>query len=116
MIAKVKPVAIKQSDGNPVPVEVLAESIVAISAGVKKLRAGPLNERCLLLLIQNACPLPGKSGFGRTPVSQKDVKAVLDGMAHGLNLARISEPDTGVLELIVAALNAYEMPTTKDKP
>lgn len=64
-------VIVKQTEQNPVPVEVLAEAIVSISAGIKKLRAGPLNERCLLLLIQNAAPFT---------INQKQVRTVLDGI------------------------------------
>lgn len=62
---------VKQTD-NAVPVEVLAQSIVSISAGIKKLLAGPINERGLCLLIQHAAP---------TTLSQKEIKSVLKGIA-----------------------------------
>lgn len=77
---KTKEIIVKQNEENPVPVEIMAEAIIAISQGVKKLRAGPLNERALLLLITNAAPMAGKSLYSRTPVSQKHVKAVLAGI------------------------------------
>jgi len=67
-----------QNQENPMPVEVLAESISSIAQGVKKLLAGPLNERALILLIQNACPTVGK--FPPRAVTQKEVKSVLDGI------------------------------------
>lgn len=67
-----KDVIVKQVEGAEVPAEVLASSIVAISEGVKKLRAGRLNDKALVLLIQNAAP-------GNVPKS--DILAVLDGMA-----------------------------------
>lgn len=52
-------------------VEVLASSIKIIAEGVKKLRAGALNEKCILLLIEHAC----------TPkVGKKQIKAVLDAL------------------------------------
>lgn len=60
------------------PVEVLAESISSIAQGVKKLLAGPLNERALVLLIQNACPQVGK--YPPHAITQKEVKAVLEGL------------------------------------
>lgn len=69
-----------QSSQNDVPTEILADSIVAIAEGIRKLRAGRLNERALLLLIQHAAPAP--SSFRTKPVSQKDVRAVLDGIEN----------------------------------
>lgn len=68
----------KQDEEKPVPVEVLAESIKAISDGVKKLLAGPLNERALVLLIQHAAPAIGK--YGSTKVGMTEIKAVIEGM------------------------------------
>lgn len=68
----------KQDEERPVPIEVLAESIKAISDGVKKLRAGPLNERALVLLIQHAAPNIGKWGTNR--IGMTEIKAVLEGM------------------------------------
>lgn len=64
-----------------VPTEVLAESIVAISDGVKRLRSGKLKESALLLLIQHAAPSP-KRGRYRTgqPIPIRTIKAVLEGM------------------------------------
>ena len=73
-------VVVKQNEEKPVPVEVLAEAILSISEGVKKLRAGPLNERALLLLIQNAAPAMKSGRYHRTPVTTKMVNAVLQGM------------------------------------
>lgn len=74
---KVKVVQLDEQ--KPVPIQVIADSIVAISDGVKKLRSGPLNERALLLLIQHAAPTVG--GRGRyTAIGVKEIKAVLDGM------------------------------------
>ena len=71
-------IVVKQDAEKPVPIEVTAESIKAISDGIKKLRAGKLNERALLLLIVQACPVP--KGWPRRPVTTKQVKAVLEGM------------------------------------
>ena len=56
-----------------VPIEVMATAIVEIAAGVKKLRAGPLKEKALVLLIQNAIPAKNRP-------SAKQITAVLDGV------------------------------------
>lgn len=72
-----KEVIVKQDEQKPIPVEVLAASIKAISDGITKLRAGPLNERALVLLIVNAAP---NIGYGKN-VTAKHVRAVLDGIS-----------------------------------
>jgi hypothetical protein len=73
-------IAIKQDEKEPVPVEVLATSIRAISGGIKKLRSGPLGERALLLLISENCQM--KKARSRYPtkhkVSPAVIKSVLD--------------------------------------
>ena len=73
------PPTIKPSD--EVPTEILADSIVAIADGVRRLRAGRLNDKALYLLIQNAAPMR-KGGRGRAParLATKDIRAVLDGI------------------------------------
>jgi hypothetical protein len=43
-------------EGAGVSTEILASAIVNIADGVKKLRDGPLNDRALFVLIQDACP------------------------------------------------------------
>ncbi len=63
---------VKQNEQNPVTVEVLAESIVSISSGIKKLLDGPINERGLMLLIQHAAP---------TTLAIREIKSVLRGIA-----------------------------------
>lgn len=69
-----KPI-VKQTPEKEVPVEVLAESIVAISQGIRKLRSGRLTDRALLLLIQDAAP-----SISHKPISQREIKAVLEGI------------------------------------
>lgn len=62
------------------PVEVLASSIRAISAGIKNLRKGPLGENALLLLISNNCTA-AKGKYRRSvkfKVSPATIKIVLD--------------------------------------
>lgn len=68
---------VTQDDAKPVPIEVMAESIVAISQGIRKLRAGPLNDRALVLLIQHAAP-----SHNGAAISQKEIKAVLAGIEN----------------------------------
>jgi hypothetical protein len=75
----VENIVVKQDEQKPVPLEVLAESIKAISDGVRKLRAGPLNEGALILLIVHASPPWGRS-YNRKKVTAKEVRAVLAGM------------------------------------
>ena len=66
-------VTVKQPEppAAEVPIEVMADAVVAISESIKKMRAGPLNERALLLLIQHAIPMSGRP-------TAKQIKAVLD--------------------------------------
>lgn len=65
-----------EEKNRQVPVEVMAESIKAISTGIKKLIAGPLNEKALILLIQHATPGIGYSG----KPSAKEIRNVLEGI------------------------------------
>lgn len=67
-------ITVKQDENKPVLVEVMAEAIVAISEGIKKLRSGPLNDRALILLIQNAAPNHGGAG-GRNPLTKREERA-----------------------------------------
>lgn len=69
---------VKQNEEKQVPVEVIATSLVAIADGVRKLRAGPLNEKALLLLIQHAAPNVGR--YGGKKIGTTEIKAVLEGM------------------------------------
>lgn len=72
-------VVVRQDEQKPVPVEVLAASIRSISDGIKKLRAGPLNDKAIVLLIQHAAPhVGGRSGYGQ--ISTKEIRAVIEGM------------------------------------
>ena len=72
-------VGIKQDEDEIVPVEVLAKEIQAISEGIKVLRKGRLNDRALILLIQNASPANfGK--YGTSKPSATDVRGVIQGI------------------------------------
>lgn len=56
--AKIKVV----QDETEVAIEVLAQSIIDIAEGIKKLRSGPLNEKALILLIQHSAPTRNRMG------------------------------------------------------
>jgi len=74
---KPKPtIEVIQPIDNPVPIEIMAEHIKAISDGVKKLMDGPLNKRAIFLLIQNATP----TFKGGAKISITEIRAVLDGI------------------------------------
>lgn len=79
-------ITIKQTTDKEVPVEVLADAIIAISAGIKKLRTSRLTDRALMLLIQDAAPADPRYGG----VTQRDIKAVLAGI-EGLEAAYIKK-------------------------
>jgi hypothetical protein len=58
---------------NPELLNELEEQLRAMSGAVRRLLAGPLNERALLLLINDACP---------AKVGISDIKVVLDAVAN----------------------------------
>lgn len=72
-------VAVKQVPDKEVPTEVLAESIIAIADGVRKLRGGRLNDRALFLLLQDASPSVGGK-YGKAPLTIKEIRAVFEGI------------------------------------
>ena len=78
-----RPILVKQVEPE-VPTEILAEAIVSISASIKKLREGPLNDKALMLLIQHATPR------GRN-VTIRDIETVLIGMGS-LEATYINKP------------------------
>lgn len=59
-----------------VPVEILASAIRDISIGIDKIKAGPLEERAILLLVQHAAP----AKRGNVRYSLKDVADILQGL------------------------------------
>lgn len=71
-----KKITVKQAPDAEVPTEVLASSIVTISEGIRKLRAGRLNDRALFLLIQHAAPTDAR--YQRIGIGE--IKSVIDGM------------------------------------
>lgn len=75
-----KNVVVKQNaQDKEIPVEVLAEAILAISQNIKALRRGRLTDKALLLLITHAAPQTGTRGSKKS-ISQREVKAVLAGI------------------------------------
>lgn len=71
---------VKQIENDLVTVEILASSIVAISEGIKKLRAGKLTDDALILLIQHAAPAKRVGGYAKSPISAAEVRRVLAGL------------------------------------
>lgn len=74
---------------------VLASEIQRISAGVRKLRAGKLNDDTLVLLIQHAAPAvkqPGRRWNAKGPLSARTIRAVLDGL-ESLTTAHLKQPE-----------------------
>jgi hypothetical protein len=71
-------VKVVQDPEKTVTVEVLAEAIASIADGLRKLRAGRLNDRALILLIQHAAPT--LKSYPPKYISAKQVQAVLDGI------------------------------------
>lgn len=78
---KSKKIVIKQIAEEPMATEIIAESIIAISEGVRKLRSGRLTDKALHLLIQHACPnIGGRSGY--SPISITQIRAVIDSLGE----------------------------------
>jgi hypothetical protein len=69
--------------GKPVPTEIIAESIVEIAQGMKRFRAGRLNDRALVIL------LSAETGIGRG-VIETVLKAMADLEEIYLNKKRVS--------------------------
>jgi len=70
---KIKPCI--DAEKGPEPLEVMEQSIIAISHGFRKLQKTRLNNKALLLLIQHSAPT-----IGGKRLSTKEIQAVLDGI------------------------------------
>jgi hypothetical protein len=70
-------VRVKQPEppAEPIATEIIATSIVEISAAMKKIRDGRLNDRAIILLIQEACG-------GRNAIAKETVNTVLDAIEN----------------------------------
>lgn len=51
-----KKIVVKQEEEQPVPVEILARSIVEFDKGVRRMEAAGLNRRAVALLLRDALP------------------------------------------------------------
>jgi len=65
---------------NPEPTPVLAEAIIKISEAMEDLAKTDLNERAIVVLIQDACPAVIGNGYNKRKPTKKEIKAVLDSM------------------------------------
>lgn len=70
-------VRVKQPEppAEPIATEIIATSIVEISAAMKKIRDGRLTDGAIVLLIQDACG-------GKSRISRETVKEVLDAIEN----------------------------------
>lgn len=81
---KTKPkieVIVKQTEEAPVSMEIMAESIVAISNAAKKMRSSKLTDKALFILIQNACPAVGFS-YKKAKPGIAEIRGVFEGIAN----------------------------------
>ena len=51
-----KQITVTSTEKNPVPLEILADEIKAVSNGIKKLYSGPLKRRAIVLLLKDCTP------------------------------------------------------------
>jgi hypothetical protein len=63
---EMKTVRVTKSD-PPEPTEILASAILRIGAGMKRLEAGGLNEKAIIVLLHDATGLP-----------KRDIKTIID--------------------------------------
>lgn len=76
-----KKINVIQKEGEEITVEVMAQSIKAISEGVKKLKSTRLNDKALYLLIQHAAPNVG-GRFGDAKIGMTEIKGVIEGIEN----------------------------------
>lgn len=76
---KPPPVIVKQDDADPQPIEVIAGAIKAIADGMRAMRSTRLNDRALVLLVQDAAPAYG-ARHNKKKVSASEVRSVLAGI------------------------------------
>lgn len=67
-----KPIINNDKD-NPIPVEIIAESIVQVAKGFQAMRNSKLSRRAIILLIKDSCP-------GNVPIA--DISNILDAAAN----------------------------------
>lgn len=70
-----KPIVVKND--TEIPVEIIAQAIVAISEGIKKLRSSRLKDDALFLLIQRASP-DLRNPYRKVGI--KEIEAVFEGI------------------------------------
>lgn len=80
-MSKVKIVLPEGLKESVAAVNVVAESIAAISEGMKTLKSGPLTEEAIILLIQANARVKSSSGkVVKLAITPKVIKSVLDSM------------------------------------
>ncbi len=66
-------IKVRVNTENPEPVEIIAQSIIDISAAFEKIKNSKLKQRAIVLLIQDA--------IGAGNITKKQIEAVLDNIA-----------------------------------
>lgn len=51
---------VKRNEENPEPIEIIAQSIIDIAEGMKKINESKLNRRALIVLLKDQTGLPGR--------------------------------------------------------
>jgi hypothetical protein len=67
-----KHIRIKKDEAQPESVELLAKSIVQVSEGFEALKNSSLNQRAIIVLLQE--------GIGATKITKGQIKLVLDNL------------------------------------
>lgn len=67
-----KNIKIKKNEDNPESVELLAQSIIQVSEGFKKVIDSPLSQRALIVLLQDA--------IGAQNISRSQIKLVIEAL------------------------------------
>jgi len=68
--AKTKTITVKTDEKNPEPLEILAKSIIQVSAAADKLLKSGLNKRAIIVLLQES--------IGSSNITRHQIGAVLD--------------------------------------
>ena len=63
-------IKVKKDEENPEPIELLAKSIIQVSDGFERILNGGLNQKAIVVLLQN--------GIGTGKITQKQIELVLD--------------------------------------
>ena len=63
-------IKVKTNEENPEPVEIIADAIIRVAEGFEKMKASPLTERAIILLLHDA--------IGSAHITKKQIGYVLN--------------------------------------